>query len=417
MQATNGLAVLFRTRARLMGCSILALALMAMLLASSARADPRKTYLALGDSLAFGYSQQLFNENFPGENPKKFEHGYTNDYLAALKAAEPTANWQPLINDGCPGETTDSLIGSGTLAKEMIPLGAEGENPCKYHYGALPPEKPVKGELKFKLHNEYRDTHSQLENVLEEIKRLQSPGQPVDHVLALVSLNIGANDELRAVHKCEAEVQHEFETEGKSKYGTSPEEAVKVCLQLNAFPLFKHINTNISAMLHVIRNGSEYCVNVKTTPCDANHKGSNYKGKIIVVLGYDPYGRVFCAGESFASPGNAPASCVPGNEVLPESNTLTAIANFETEKAVDDGDPYGPFQPFEACTPNPQPVFDPSIVGKPENEPFQLQTLTNMDNKTTSKGLPNGNGKTSDIHPTPLGYTVMSEIMAGTCGV
>jgi len=405
-----------------MGCSILALALMAMLLASiasSARADPRKTYLALGDSLAFGYSQQLFNENFPGEDPHKFEHGYANDYLAALKAAEPLANWQPLINNGCPGETTDSMIGSGTLAKEMLPLGAVGENPCKYKYGALPPEKPVAGELKFHLHHEYGGKHSQLENTLEVIKNLQKPGTPPDHTLALVSLNIGANDELRAVHKCEAEVQHEYETEGKSKYGATPEEAVKVCLQLNAFPLFQHINTNISAMLHVIRNGSEYCVNVNTTPCDANHKGSNYTGKIIVVLGYDPYGRVFCAGESFASPGNAPASCVAGPEVLPESNTLTAIANFETEKAVDDGDPYGPFQPFAACTPNPQPVFNPGILGPPNemHEPFQLQTLTNMDNKTTSKGLPNGNGKTSDIHPTPLGYKVMSEIMAGTCGV
>jgi len=230
----------------------------------------------------------------------------------------------------------------------------------------------------------------------------------LDHRVTTLSLNIGANDELRQVAKCEAEVKHEYETEGKSKYGATPEEAVKNCLTLNAFPLFKHILTNIGAMLFVIRNGSKYCVNSNTVGCQADHKGVDYTGKIIVQGGYDPFGRVFCEGESFASPGNAPENCVPGPELLPESNSLVAILNFQEKKTA---------EMFAACYANPQPVFNPAIVGMPTNEPFKLQTLTNMDNKTTSQGKPNGDGKKSDIHATPLGYKELANVMKGECGL
>jgi hypothetical protein len=123
MQATNGIAVLFRGRARVIGCLMAtALALSALVLASTASAaePPHKTYLALGDDHAFGYSVQLFNENFPKENPNKFLNGYVDDYLTLLKAKQlPSSTWQPVVNDACPLETSDSMIGNGTLAAQL----------------------------------------------------------------------------------------------------------------------------------------------------------------------------------------------------------------------------------------------------------------------------------------------------------
>ena len=34
---------------------------------------PKRYYLALGDSISYGYSQALFNANFPTESPSAFE--------------------------------------------------------------------------------------------------------------------------------------------------------------------------------------------------------------------------------------------------------------------------------------------------------------------------------------------------------
>src|SRR6476620_9985073 len=87
MQATQGFAVPFR---RLAIACVFALALAASAVfasSSSALVPVTKHDLALGDSLAFGYSQQLFNENEKtGENPKAFEHGYPNYYFNQSKA-------------------------------------------------------------------------------------------------------------------------------------------------------------------------------------------------------------------------------------------------------------------------------------------------------------------------------------------
>jgi len=76
MQATHGVANMLRLRTRVIGCvMVTALALSALALASSAGAaePPHKVYLGSGTSVSFGYSQELFNENFAGEDPNKFE--------------------------------------------------------------------------------------------------------------------------------------------------------------------------------------------------------------------------------------------------------------------------------------------------------------------------------------------------------
>jgi lysophospholipase L1-like esterase len=66
--------------------------------AADSHASPRY-YLALGDSLAFGYQ--------PNHD---FDHGYVNQLYAALHASQPRLR---LTNLGCPGETSASLVTGG----------------------------------------------------------------------------------------------------------------------------------------------------------------------------------------------------------------------------------------------------------------------------------------------------------------
>ncbi len=351
MSAKHGSAGSFR---RLLGCAFaLVLALSALFAASASAVPVTKTDLALGDSLAFGYSQQLFNENEKlGEPPTAFEHGYANDYYATSGAKRAGAQ---LTNLGCPGETTDSLIGNGPLGAALeAGAGAHGESPCAYHKAGLP------------LHHEYGGTKSQLESALETIAVDSAIGKPV----TTLTLNIGANDQLRQVHQCEAEVKSEFESEGKSKYGATPESAVKGCLEAHLEGLIKHILTNLGASLFAIREGSKF-------------GGINYTGKIVVQGGYDPYGNVFGKGE-----------------LLPGSVTLAALINKHEGELVT-GE-------FGACFANPLPTFNPG--GKKETA--RLQKWTNMANFTEFEGKKNG----PDIHPTPTGYHELALIMKTACG-
>ena len=63
------------------------------------------------------------------------------------------------------------------------------------------------------LHVSYAG-QSQLEKALELVAVDAAYGKPV----TMLTLNIGANDQLHAIAACEAEVDTEYETEGKSKY-------------------------------------------------------------------------------------------------------------------------------------------------------------------------------------------------------
>jgi hypothetical protein len=358
MQATYGSAV--RSGIRTVGLAAIVLALSMLGLAATASArkiNPVQTYLGMGDSLAFGYSQQLFNENeHLGEPPTGFEHGYVNDYWTKMK---PYTEHVALTNQGCPGETTDSMIGNGPLGAALEAYAeAHGEAPCEYHY--------VDG---LALHHEYGGTKSQLESTLEQIAVDSFSGVPV----TTLTLNIGANDELHQIKKCEAEVAHEWETEGKSAQygGNSPEESFKFCISDHVKPLFEHILKNIGASLFAIREGEKF-------------GGINYTGKIVLVGGYDPYGAVF----------------TPGQELLEGSVELTALLTQEEKKV---GEKFG------ACTANPQPLFNPGN----KREPERLQKWTNMANFTEYEGKKNG----PDIHPTKEGYNRMATVMVQQCGL
>jgi hypothetical protein len=74
-------------KVRLIGCCMAAVLMGSALLASSASASkPETNYIGLGDSLAFGYTQQKFEENYPTENPEAFEEGYVT--LLGKKTAQ-----------------------------------------------------------------------------------------------------------------------------------------------------------------------------------------------------------------------------------------------------------------------------------------------------------------------------------------
>src|ERR1700743_2433782 len=107
-----------RVRARLLACAALVVALGALALAPAAgAAGPGSTYLALGDSLVYGYHAAQFQNELKEKGfveAANFDDGYVDDFGATLKLLNPKLT---IVNDGCPGETTDTMIkGSGAGA-------------------------------------------------------------------------------------------------------------------------------------------------------------------------------------------------------------------------------------------------------------------------------------------------------------
>jgi hypothetical protein len=216
------------------------------------------TYLSLGDSLAFGYTRAKYEANFPTESPSAFEEGFDHFLAKKLRASskkfETDLKGLVDINNGCPGETTDSMIGNGALGAAVDP---EGDTPCPYHL------------LGFPLHHEYGMGQSQLENALQVLA--ENAGKVKN-----VTLDVGTNDVLEAERKCEKEVQEEFEQEGKSKYGATFEEAVNGCIGSHAEETFTHIANNLGTILFVLDNGSKF-------------GGVDYTGPIEVLGFYNPF--------------------------------------------------------------------------------------------------------------------------------
>jgi hypothetical protein len=420
MQAMHGSAGARHSRHRLIGCVIALLALTALIAPSmaSAMAKPppiKETYLALGDSLAFGYSTKLYNEGWPkGDPPQGFENGYANDYLKLIKG---TANGIQLVNNGCPGETTESFIGKnlapyldgalkGQREKEEAESGqpsphVTGEAPCGYQeaYNAF-----KKHGLGGPLHHPYVGK-SQLESTLETIAVEAGSSTPV----TTISFNIGANDELHFLTACEKQAEKEVgENAAKGKYneqvgeeiakgeftvaegaGTEPadkergekdartdgEHKAKECISKGANGLFAQIAKNTQGILLAIRNGEGF-------------GGINYNGLILYQGGYNPYGEVF-AGQGEEKPG---------------TNELAGVENLIQAKVV---------HAFGACFTDPQLKFNP----RNKNEPIRLDEWTSMTVNVPSgtsefevePGVFKPNGP--DIHPTPLGYKKLASLL------
>lgn len=83
---------------------------------------PRGVYLALGDSLAFGYQEAKELAGLPNPSPSLFDTGYVDDFAAGFGATYPGVE---TVNLGCPGETTDTLISAtnATTGCTTYPFG------------------------------------------------------------------------------------------------------------------------------------------------------------------------------------------------------------------------------------------------------------------------------------------------------
>ena len=106
------MSVSTRVRGRLVAVCVAASAICALAFAPAAGAvTVGSTYLALGDSLAYGFHAAQFVGELPNVNPATFDHGYVDDFSLLVHALNPHVQ---TINDGCPGETSDTFInGSG----------------------------------------------------------------------------------------------------------------------------------------------------------------------------------------------------------------------------------------------------------------------------------------------------------------
>jgi lysophospholipase L1-like esterase len=348
------------------GAFILALGATAALAAPAAGAmepPPVKTYLALGDAFAFGYQQERFELNLPNEAPSYFEEGYVNFFARKLRSSR-TENNKGLvtINDGCPGETTDSFIGQRALGKSV---DAENRPACPYHF-----------KRGFPLHNDL-GRFSQLEDALEVLNPCFVRGAVCapPHEIKAITLNIGANDELEMVARCEDQVFREFQRRGKSKYGKTPEEAFRVCVIGSINKTFTHIATNVETILGLVRS-PEF---------------GNYAGSIVFLGYYNPYSLI-----------------VSGSDVL------QAIFNAVIAKAVSQ---------FGVKYVNPMPAFNPSpeggmreqkAIGR-EGLPGKFTEMGNQhqievnDSREREVGRPETHA--GDIHPTVKGYAELANLI------
>jgi lysophospholipase L1-like esterase len=139
--------------------------------ASAGAASIGNTYLALGDSLAYGYHAAQFKHELETKGyvePSTFDEGYVDDFAAALKIFNPHLR---VINDGCPGETTETFInGSGVSG---YCAGGPTGTPFPYAF----------------LHHSYAPYGSQLADALAILK--ENPK------VSPITLDIGANDALQ----------------------------------------------------------------------------------------------------------------------------------------------------------------------------------------------------------------------------
>jgi hypothetical protein len=377
MQAMHGLAVSIGRR-RLLGCAMALAAMLAALViapvGAKAAAAPTTTYLAIGDSISFGYTQEKFEIHKPNESPSYFEEGFTNYFTSYLKKSTEVGSSIRLVDDGCPGETSQGMIGEneaiGGHHSTEGPLGEQGPgdyHPCRYH-----------NVFGFPLHNSLGSL-SQLEDALVVLGKENTKA---------ITLQIGSNDELASVEKCKGEVTHEFETKFFSEQPNSnsapgdPEdgtkffvlngepahdqkvelEALDACLGGRAqFVTFPGIITDIETAVHVIDS-------------------TGYSNPLIVGGFYNP-----------------DAFVLPGSDQLQENLNFAVKAHLE-------GNGLTNIHWF-----NPMPKFN-HRPGTAKQEKEAIAKYTEMCNPNVQKPETGFDpGCEGDIHPSLTGYKQMGK--------
>jgi lysophospholipase L1-like esterase len=193
---------------------VVALVMSGLVASPSAAASDRGGYLALGDSVAFGYEPP--EVVIPGTkylNPANFK-GYP-EYFAGVTGLR-------LTNASCPGESTASMIDINALSYACLNTPAG----LSTGYRAM-----------FPLHADYPG-QSQLDYAVEYLKRYPDT--------RLVTLNIGAND----VFLCQLLTPENC---------TAPKEQEKVFGEIsgNLFTILKTLRAHYSGPLLVLTYYSE----------------------------------------------------------------------------------------------------------------------------------------------------------------
>ena len=343
-------------KARLIGgCMAAVLVITGVLAATASAKKPETKYIGLGDSLAFGYTQQKFEENFPTENPEAFEAGYVTLLGKKLGKLEKEAgNKLSTVNLGCPGELSDGLIGHN----EAFGGGSGAEfNPCAYHN--------VTG---FPLHFEHGSS-SQLEAAFGLVSAEPSATKAV-------TINIGSNDELKIVALCENPAYREEQGFPTTELG------VTICIATEAgeeghfYPggAFHHIIANTGAAIGTLR-------------------AAGYAGPVAVLGFYNP--------QTF---------------VLPGSDALQARLNEVFEEVIGAGE-LGPgvvyANPFPIINPQENEELEHKTICK-YTEMCNAHDIAVNNKKQEEKGeTPRNEG---DIHPTPKGYKVLAKLLYKALG-
>jgi len=182
-----------------------------------ASSNPEHTYLALGDSVAFGLNEALlppFTSLPPYPTPSEFI-GYPEAFAQLTRFAEPRIE----INASCPGETSASFL---TIPVPGVTPPDNGCNSSHVQPGVqtVPPFKTVIG-----LHTSY--TVAQMDFAESQF----NSNKQID----LVTLSIGANDILLVLPQLEA-------------CGTDP-----VCGQNVLTPVLQAYAVNLAQILTRIR--------------------------------------------------------------------------------------------------------------------------------------------------------------------
>jgi lysophospholipase L1-like esterase len=350
--------------------------------ASAAAPPPIETYMALGDSLAFGYSQVKFEENFPNDAPAYFEENYANSFAKLVRAKVAERKGLVVVNLGCPGETTNGLIG------ENPALGGAKDashKPCAYRAQGLP------------LHDSL-GLSSQLEEAMSILKGTNGvTGAKPAHPIDAITLNIGANDELAVITACKAKVKLELEEKGFTEENEKHEpsgnvpEAINFCIASTAISTtFPHIVSSIN-----------------TTVKDLA-LGGGYGGKIELLGNYNP--------QAFELPG---------------SDGLQQVLNSKEQKGVEElnAELAGAGSTATVKFVNPYVKFNSAVEGSPAEkkdlekytEEFNAHDIAVNEAKTEAKNAKETEeGKTvvfpsdkqeGDIHPSAAGYKELGKLL------
>jgi lysophospholipase L1-like esterase len=369
MSAMNGSAVSLRAGRRVIGCCFaVALALAAFVFApvsANAAAPKTTTYLALGDSISFGFTEERFALHASDESPSFFEEGFTNDFTKDLGRSSEVGKTIRLVDDGCPGETSNGLIGENPeiggeastetfeeiagIPAERFPAGGYqglGDwHPCAYTY-----------EDHLPLHNGGYilggKEVSQLEEALGSLSQKAQEASPVK----AITLQIGSNDELAAITQC------------KDEHGAEGLAAVIACIKTGAETiLVPHILKNLGDIIGVIDS-------------------TGYTGPIVLLGFYNP--------DTFVLPGSDQLQ--EGLNAAVEGELLPGLA-AEHIKNVAFANPFPIFNKGAATETKPQ---DAKVESK------AICKFTEMCNKFDLETKGEG-----DIHPTVTGYKELAKII------